>query len=95
MDIVIDKLNEVVEKLNILLNRYEKLKVENLSLQEEKTELKEKIDKQNITLKNLEEKVKTLQIAKGEMDQGEKQSLKLKINEYIREIDRCIALLNN
>ncbi len=46
----------------------------------------------------LENKIALLQIAataSGEAGDGNKKELRLKINEYIKEIDKCIALLNN
>lgn len=60
----------------------EQLKVEN-SLLKERVQL-------------LEEELKTLKLAqalKGSDDQGTQQ-LKQQINTYIREIDRCLAMLN-
>ena len=48
-----------------------------------------------IEILNLQEKVKLMNISKSvdASNQGVKET-RLKINEYVREIDKCIALLN-
>jgi hypothetical protein len=44
----------------------------------------------------LESQLKILKIAKGiQQDPKAKQEAKLKINEFIKEIDKCIALMND
>ncbi len=73
---------ELLHKVSEGKNANEQLKVEN-SLLKERVQL-------------LEEELKTLKLAqalKGSDDQGTQQ-LKQQINTYIREIDRCLAMLN-
>ena len=44
---------------------------------------------------NLQEKVKLMNISKSvDASNQEVKETRLKINEYVREIDKCIALLN-
>ena len=76
----------------------------NIQAQKENTALKmsnqqltvEKESQQN-KINNLSEQLKTLKLAQalaGSGDQDTRQ-VKTKINEYIKEIDKCLALLNN
>lgn len=54
-------------------------------------------ENQQVKIANLSEQLKTLKLAQtlsGTGDQDSRQ-VKIKINEYIREIDKCLALLNN
>ena len=95
MEALVNRINSIVNNLNLLFDKYDQLKHENDSLKKENSELKDRIEKQNVILDQLGEKVKTLQIARGEAGGGDRKDLKLKINEYIREIDKCIAMLNN
>jgi len=45
---------------------------------------------------SLQEKVKLMNISKSsDASKQEVKETRLKINEYVREIDKCIALLNN
>lgn len=58
--------------------------------------IKEKSETQAQTIANLENEIKVLRMAqslKSDEKQGAKE-LKLTINEYIKEIDQCIAMLN-
>jgi hypothetical protein len=38
--------------------------------------------------------VAILKVATGEMNEADKREFEKKINQYIREIDRCIAFLS-
>ena len=65
-------------------------------LEENKT-LKSEVEDRDKDIKRLKEKIKLLRITKSVSTQDvekNKESRK-KINEYVREIDKCIALLNN
>ena len=66
------------------------LKLSNKQLTVEKEDQQKKIN-------NLSEQLKTLKLAQalaGSGDQDTRQ-VKTRINEYIKEIDKCLALLNN
>ena len=57
-------------------------------------ELKETIGAQKNMIRQLEEKIKLLKISKTLESKEGNVEAKLKINELVREIDRCIGLLN-
>jgi hypothetical protein len=57
-------------------------------------DLKKVIGMQKIAINNLEEKIKILKITKTIEKKEGAVDAKLKINELVREIDRCIGLLN-
>ena len=69
---------------------------QSLSLEQEKvSRLKERIAMQEEKIKELEEKNKLIQVAGTIAGKGESNdATKVKINELVREIDKCIALLN-
>ena len=90
-----DVVIKIKNKINKILSDYAILKEENLLLIREKNNLKSKIEdcKKNISI--MEEKIKIMSITKSvEKDDEQIKSTRLKINEYVREIDKCIALLN-
>ncbi len=70
-------------------------KNEILELQNEISSLKNTIEIQKNTLNELKEQNKIIKLAK-EMspDHADNHELKIKINELVRDIDRCIDLLN-
>ena len=83
-------------KLNNLLSSYKKVKSINSSLKEENANLLLDIEQKNIEINALKDKIKIISISKSvDVSKGDIKQTKLKINEYIREIDKCIAQLNN
>ena len=83
------KIAQIKERNKELLSENEQLKNENL-------ELKNKLEDAAQKLKNLEETNKMIKLAKGmSADKAETRELKIKINQLIRDIDRCIDLLND
>lgn len=88
----------------VLIRQFvEKQQQKHQMLLTENNELKEKL--QRLQAKNqdllqqlevLESQKKILKIAKGlNNDPKAKQEAKLKVNEFIKEIDKCIALLQD
>ena len=83
-------------KLNNLLSSYKKVKSINSNLKEKNTNLLSEIEQKNIEINSLKDKIKIISISKSvDASKGDIRQTKLKINEYIREIDKCIAQLNN
>ncbi len=89
---IITSLNSKIEKL-ILLHR--NLEEEKMRLNAEKQDLLKIIQELKIKNNYLEEQNKAIRMAKDiKEDGGSSLDLKLKINEMVREIDKCLALLN-
>ncbi|MFN5325148.1 MAG: hypothetical protein ACK5C5_09540 [Bacteroidota bacterium] len=88
----LDSLRAKVEKLvssrQILLQQVDRLEQSNSDLRVELDSLKGEIN----SLKEANQVLRMAKAVSGE-DQNTRD-LKLRINEYIREIDRCIALIN-
>jgi len=82
-----DKLQQLVHQHQILLKENERLKKNVGSLQEKEESQLKKIEA-------LEMKVAALKAATGRLDEAEKKELDKRLSHYIREIDRCIALLS-
>ena len=83
-------------KLNNLLSSYKKVKSINSNLKKENANLLLDIEQKNIEINALKDKIKIISISKSvDVSKGDIRQTKLKINEYIREIDKCIAQLNN
>ena len=83
-------------KLNNLLSSYKKVKSINSNLKEENANLLLDIEQKNIEINALKDKIKIISISKSvDVSKSDIRQTKLKINEYIREIDKCIGQLNN
>jgi predicted nucleic acid-binding Zn-ribbon protein len=71
------------------------LKTENLALAQELEELKKTIALQKNALAELKDENKLIKLAKEmSMSGSDVHDLKIKINELVKDIDRCIDLLN-
>lgn len=93
-DLLKSKLATLERKLTLLLNEFGSIKNENLALQGENEELRSLIKAKDEQIFNFQNKIKISKIV-NEIDEGEDSSeLKRKIDDYIKEIDKCIAHLS-
>jgi predicted nucleic acid-binding Zn-ribbon protein len=82
-------------KLESLLVNYQQLKEELNASTERVDDLSKRLEVQNQTIQQLNDKNKVLKLSSSIQDeQGDNKAAKQKINELVREIDKCIALLN-
>ncbi len=91
----IQSLETIEEKLKILLQNYAQKVAEIQELEAENKQLHLIIEEQKRDLKNFQNQDKISKIVTSVTvgEQGRNTELKLKINEYIKEIDKCIAHL--
>jgi chromosome segregation ATPase len=94
MDALGNALQDLQANLLRLTTRHSDLRTTMRKLEQENLHLKETLAEKDARIDELDHKVKTLQIATGNLSDDEKGVLKQKVNEYIREIDKCIAMLN-
>lgn len=88
----VESLNAKVERL-IDLHRTSCKEIDELKLKN--VELERQVTEQQTTIDEITDKNKVLSLAKSVAGGGaESLEIKLKINELVREIDKCIALLN-
>jgi len=86
---------DIENKIKKIVDLQSQLKKENNHLIQEVHDLKKIVENQNVIIGNLENNLKILKIAKTLNKGKDNQQAKLKINELVREIEKCIALLNN
>lgn len=87
------QIQQIYQKLQQLLKRHAALQKDNEQLQSQLTSLKAENKQQLQSIELLQQKVQVLQAAKGEMNEEEKKAFEKRLSQYIREIDRCIAML--
>jgi uncharacterized coiled-coil DUF342 family protein len=89
------QINKIESLANGLVNAHNDLHAENESLQSKVNELESKLREKNSELAMLEVELKNARVAQGFVNGGQDSDLaKAKISSLVREIDRCIALLN-
>jgi len=87
-------IKRINEKLQQLLRNYQQLQKENSRQAEQIKQLKETKEKDNQQIEDLKQKVSVLKAATNQMTEADKKEFEKNINQYIREIDKCIGLLS-
>lgn len=95
MKVVDQQIQSIESKIERLVSRNQALMAKELQLSSENADLKSQVSAQKAVMDELENQIKMLKIAKT-LEQSEMGSseVKRKITEFVKEIDRCIALLN-
>ena len=87
---------ELRNKVERLISLYEQVKMERDMLLGEKTLLQEAVDTKDRQIQELEDKNKKLQLAEAfKASSTDKHDAKQKISRIVKEIDKCIGLLNS
>ncbi len=94
MAVLAEQLNKVVEKTERLIELCGALQEENDLLKLENEALKSALTASKEKNKEFDEKLRVVKLAKSFSETNEKTlDIKQKINEFVREIDKCIVLL--
>ena len=88
-------IRSINEKLQQLLKKYAALKKENETLSGKLKQLKHKEDESANAIAELKQKVNILQVASGNMSENDQKEFEKKINQYIKEIDKCMSMLSD
>jgi hypothetical protein len=85
----------LAEKIEQIILVADNLKASNVQLKQQVDELSEALREKNQDMEVLEEKYRNLRLTKTLITSPEDiRNVKLQVNRMVREIDRCIALLN-
>ena len=88
-------LNGLERKILVLLNTHQGLKEEVKRLKQENQELKGSLRARDEQITNFTNQIKITKIADNlNPENGSSSELKRKVDDYIREIDKCIAHLS-
>jgi chromosome segregation ATPase len=86
-------LKRIQDKLQQLLKQYTTVQKENIRLKDELGTAQQKIAVQQKSAEELKQQVSVLKLSAGEMNEADKKEFEKKINTYLKEIDKCIAML--
>jgi chromosome segregation ATPase len=91
----LEELTLLNKKIEELFEKYNDLRTKTRDLIKENDTLKRYLQERDEKVKELEIKYERIKISGALMGEGESAvEAKQKINELVREIDRCVALLN-
>jgi len=89
---------EIIEGIRLKIQSVKSMlkqqKEENDQLKKQNEDLQQAVQQKQSMIDELEQKNQKLSLVKGIVADGENQDAKLQINRIVREIDKCIALLN-
>lgn len=94
MEQVTKHISRVHSKLQDFLKKYAALQKQNTQQQQLIAELKASIEENKNKVRQLEEQQHILKSAAGKMNETDKKAYEQIIGKYIKELDKCIALLS-
>jgi len=90
-----DTISSLEGKINEVIRYAEELKASNIQLQQQVDKLSEQIRIKNQEMEVLGSKYQSLKLTKTLISSSEDvRNVKYQVNRMVREIDKCIALLN-
>lgn len=95
-------IQRIEDKLHQLLKKLQQTQADNAMLREQLSLHESELKERETTIASLDERLKMAKIATAtqgnglsEDEEAFRREVRGKINDYIREIDRCIAMLNS
>ena len=88
-----DQFLRVTDKVQQLLKKFELLQRENERTRKELIDAHEKLDTQSKKIQALEQTIAALKTVSGNIDEANKKDIEKRLNQYLKEIDRCISML--
>lgn len=88
------QIKNIHEKLQLLLKEKALLQKENKKLKKELGKATLINDDQERSLQGIRQQVDVLKLGTDNLDPAEKNALSRRIDGYLREIDKCLSLLN-
>ena len=95
MSNVAKRLDSLAEGLNRIQRNMIRLEEDNEQLKKKLVETEHSLRDKSEKLSDLEREYQRLKLAKALVNKsGDKAEMKFRVNELVKEIDKCIALLN-
>lgn len=92
----LDELIHLKSRIAELIKAYNTLRDELAALRSEKDALNDELEGKEVELDNFKKEFDRVKLSGAILGDGDKpQDARKRINELVREIDNCIALLNN
>jgi hypothetical protein len=88
------QLKRIQDKLQLLLKEHATLQKENALLKDQLSNSEKQTAALHQNMDALKQQVDVLKLSNGEMSEADKKQFEKRINVYLKEIDRAIALLS-
>jgi hypothetical protein len=87
------QLKRVHEKIGLLLKQHQALQKENERLREDLKKMLFRCEDLSREAEKSRQQIEVSKLSGRELDDTDKKMLEKRLNQYVREIDKCIALL--
>jgi hypothetical protein len=94
MEDLLQHIRRIQEKLQGLQKQFQQVNRDKDRLQQELLSSLERDRLQQLKIQELEKQLELSKAVRTDMSEDDRQALERRINQYLREIDKCIALLN-
>jgi chromosome segregation ATPase len=88
------QIKSIQEKVQQLLKQQALLQKENQRLKKEQEKLMLQNEEKQALIMTLQQQLDALKLGSGSLNETEKHALGKRIDVYLKEIDKCLALLN-
>ena len=95
MKTVEEHINSINTKLQQLLKKYAALRKENAILSRELEERRTNEKNFHDRIESLEMQAGVLKASSGKMNEKDKHDFEKRINQYIKDLEKCMTMLNN
>ena len=89
-----ENLKRILDKAQQLQRLHKTMQQENERLRKSLTETTEKYNQAQAQIEQLRTQLDAMRLNAGELNVADKKEIEKKLNGYLKEIDRCIALLS-
>ena len=93
MQVLQEQIERINEKLQVLMKKYQALQKENERIRTDLDNRNGKEKEWREKTESLQQQVEILKASGSQSDPASKKEFEKRINSYLKEIDRCIALL--
>jgi archaellum component FlaC len=84
----------VHEKILLLVKQHQALQKENERLKDDLKKIQVRCEAVSRDAEKFRQQTEVLKLSGRSMEENDKRMLEKRLNQYVREIDRCIALLH-
>ena len=88
------QLKNIHNKLQQLLKQFQSVQKENSQLKKELDKVKLENDQKTTQIESLQQKLDAVQVGVGNWSESERKELGKRIDIYLKEIEKCLSLLN-
>jgi archaellum component FlaC len=83
----------VHEKILLLMKQHQTLQKENEKLRDELKKMQDRSEVISRDVEKFRQQAEAVRLSGRNMEEADKRILEKRLNQYVREIDKCIALL--